>query len=65
MKPGKQFDALLIDVSSFPDFIIEKDSTEQMFERWVRTGSKDDILQIYVAGVERKMRKHTGQAPAA
>ena len=54
LRPNKQFDALLIDTKSFPDFVIEDESVEQIFERWVRTGSKDDIVQIYVAGKERK-----------
>jgi len=53
LRPGKQFDALLIDTSSFPSYVVEDETSEQIFERWVRTGSKENIAQVFVAGQSR------------
>ena len=53
LRPGKHFDALLIDTSSFPSYVVEDETSEQIFERWVRTGSKENIAQVFVAGQSR------------
>jgi len=50
LKVGKRLDAILVDVSSFPDYITEDENPEQLFERWVRTGSKSQICKVYVDG---------------
>ena len=50
MKVGKRLDAILVDVSSFPVYITEDEEPEQLFERWVRTGSKSQICRVYVDG---------------
>lgn len=53
LRPGKQFDAILIDTSSFPVYVVEDETSEQIFERWVRTGSKENIAKVFVAGEQR------------
>ena len=50
MKVGKKLDAIIVDVSDFPDYITEDEDAEQLFERWVRTGSKSQISKVYVDG---------------
>ena len=50
LEVGKRLDAIIVDVSDFPDYITEDENAEQLFERWVRTGSKSQICNVYVDG---------------
>lgn len=51
---GKQFDAIMVDTSFIPDYQIEDETPDQLFERWLRSGSgKSNIAKVFVAGEQR------------
>ena len=63
LEVGKRFDALVVDTSSFPEYITEDETEDQIFERFIRCGSSDNIVEVYVDGVSRvkKIKQNEGK----
>ena len=53
LEVGKRFDAIVVDTSTFPEYITEDETEDQIFERFVRCGSSANIVEVYVDGVQR------------
>lgn len=53
LEVGKRFDALIVDTTSFPDYITEDETEDQIFERFIRCGSSNNIVEVFVDGVSR------------
>ena len=47
---GKNFDAIVADLSSIPAVYIEDETPEVQFERFIRTGSEKHIKSVFVDG---------------